>query len=35
MFNPLKSERDAFRLLIYVAIFFAILTALVLLGAAL
>jgi hypothetical protein len=32
MLNPLRSERDAFRFLIYVAIFFAVLTAVVLIA---
>jgi hypothetical protein len=30
--NPLRSEREAFRFLIYVAIFFAVLTAVVLIA---
>jgi hypothetical protein len=33
--NPLRSEREAFRFLIYVAIFFAVLTAVVLIARAL
>jgi hypothetical protein len=32
MLNPLRSEREAFRFLIYVAIFFAVLTAVVLIA---
>jgi hypothetical protein len=33
--NPLRSEREAFRFLVYVAIFFAVLTAVVLIARAL
>jgi hypothetical protein len=33
--NPLRSEREAFRLLVYVAIFFAVLTVIVLIARAL
>jgi hypothetical protein len=35
MLNPLRSEREAFRFLVYVAIFFAVLTAVVLIARAL
>jgi hypothetical protein len=30
MFNPLRSERDAFRTLLYIAAFFAVVVAIVL-----
>jgi hypothetical protein len=33
--NPLRSEREAFRFLVYVAIFFGVLTAIVLIVRAL
>jgi hypothetical protein len=33
--NPLRSEQEAFRFLIYVAVFFAVLTAIVLIARAL
>ena len=33
--NPLRSEREAFRFLIYVAVFFAVLAAIVLIARAL
>jgi hypothetical protein len=32
--NPLRSEREAFRLLVYVAVVFGVIVALVLLGRA-
>ena len=35
MLNPLRSEDEAFRFLIYVAIFFGVLTAIVLIARAL
>ena len=35
MLNPLRSEAEAFRFLVYVLVFFAVLAALVLLGRAL
>ena len=35
MLNPLRSEREAFRFLVYVAVFFAVLTAVVLIARAL
>jgi hypothetical protein len=35
MLNPLRSEREAFRLLVYVAIFVAVLTVVVLIAKAL
>jgi hypothetical protein len=35
LLNPLRSEREAFRFLVYVAIFFAVLTAVILIARAL
>ena len=34
MINPLRSEREAFRFLVYVAVFFVVLTVLVLVARA-
>jgi hypothetical protein len=35
MLNPLRSEREAFRFLVYVAVFFGVLTLIVLIARAL